>query len=215
MNLWERLSLDMDRHRLLALVGGGGKTTNMYALAKEARDAGKTVVVTTTTLSCPIPPSSWWTRSAPPGCGALKTYGILTVGRLDRRDKMTGGRRGPPALAAADVVLGGGRRRAASPPEGPADHEPGIPSGGGRGHRRGGYGQPGAGSAWSATGRRRSAPCWTSPWTRWWVPPMLRPFSPAPGAGGSMWENTWPSAAFSTRRMSPPDRLWQARLPGY
>ena len=55
MRLWDKLGLDMDRHRVIALVGGGGKTTTMYALAREAREAGKTVIVTTTTHILPHP----------------------------------------------------------------------------------------------------------------------------------------------------------------
>ena len=54
MRLWDKLGLDMDRHRVIALVGGGGKTTTMYALAREAREAGKTVIVTTTTHILPL-----------------------------------------------------------------------------------------------------------------------------------------------------------------
>lgn len=128
MNLWERLSLDMDRHRLLALVGGGGKTTNMYALAKEARDAGKTVVVTTTTHIMPHPSLFLVDESDPARLRALlKTYGILTVGRLDRRDKMTGGDVAA-CLAAADVVLVEADGARLHPLKVPADHEPVIPS---------------------------------------------------------------------------------------
>ena len=55
MRLWDKLGLDMDHHRVIALVGGGGKTTTMYALAREAREAGKTVIVTTTTHILPHP----------------------------------------------------------------------------------------------------------------------------------------------------------------
>ena len=58
MGLWSGLRLDMDRHRAVTLVGGGGKTTTMYALAREAREAGKRVIVTTTTHIMPTPASS-------------------------------------------------------------------------------------------------------------------------------------------------------------
>ena len=34
MGIWERLKLDMDTHRLVALVGAGGKTSTLYALAR-------------------------------------------------------------------------------------------------------------------------------------------------------------------------------------
>ena len=127
MSLWERLSLDMDRHRMIALVGGGGKTTNMYALAKEARDAGKTVAVTTTTHIMPHPSLFLVDESDPAKLRALLgTYGIVTVGRLDRRDKMTGGDV-DACLAAADVVLIEADGARLHPLKVPADHEPVIP----------------------------------------------------------------------------------------
>ena len=42
MELWRRLALDPAAHRLVTLVGGGGKTTLLYALARQAVDAGYT-----------------------------------------------------------------------------------------------------------------------------------------------------------------------------
>lgn len=48
-SLWEALRLSEERHRAIALVGGGGKTSTMFRLADELADMGKTVVVTTTT----------------------------------------------------------------------------------------------------------------------------------------------------------------------
>ena len=49
MGIWEQLGLDMARRRMVALVGAGGKTSTLYALARQAADSGRTVVVTTTT----------------------------------------------------------------------------------------------------------------------------------------------------------------------
>ena len=43
----------IDRIRVIALVGGGGKTSLMYALAREMVDQGKTVISTTTTKIYP------------------------------------------------------------------------------------------------------------------------------------------------------------------
>ena len=47
MGVWERLDLHMDVHRLVALVGAGGKTSTLYALARQGVDNGKKVVITT------------------------------------------------------------------------------------------------------------------------------------------------------------------------
>lgn len=47
--LWEALKLSAERHRAIALTGGGGKTSVMFRLADELADMGKTVIVTTTT----------------------------------------------------------------------------------------------------------------------------------------------------------------------
>ena len=127
MRLWDKLGLDMDRHRVIALVGGGGKTTPMYALAREAREAGKTVVVTTTTHILPHP-GLFLTDEGDPAAlrDLLDKYGILTVGTLDRKDKMTGGDVAACA-AAADIVLCEADGARVRPLKVPADHEPVIP----------------------------------------------------------------------------------------
>ena len=65
MELWRRLALDPAAHRLVTLVGGGGKTTLLYALARQAVDAGYTVAVTTTTHILHIPGSRG--PNGPPG----------------------------------------------------------------------------------------------------------------------------------------------------
>ena len=49
MRLCEALFLKPDKAELICLVGGGGKTTTMFSLARELKDAGKKVLVTTTT----------------------------------------------------------------------------------------------------------------------------------------------------------------------
>lgn len=118
MRLWDKLGLDMDRRRVIALVGGGGKTTTMYALAREAREAGKTVIVTTTTHILPHP-ALFMTHETDPAAlrGLVEQHGILTVGALDQKGKMTGGdvarMRGCGGYRA-----GRGRRRPGAAPEG-------------------------------------------------------------------------------------------------
>ena len=117
----------MDRHRVIALVGGGGKTTTMYALAREAREAGKTVIVTTTTQILRHP-GLFMTGESDTAVleDLLNKHGILTVGRLDRKDKMTGGDVAACA-AAADVVLAEADGARVRPLKAPEDHEPVIP----------------------------------------------------------------------------------------
>ena len=116
MGIWKRLNLDMDTHRLVALVGAGGKTSTLYALARQGVDNGKKVVITTTTHILPHP--------ALPLAGSLTELAALladrpaaTWGRYALPDKLSGG--GPPAeaLAVADLVLAeadGARRGAAA-----------------------------------------------------------------------------------------------------
>ncbi len=49
MLLKDALGLRLNKRRLIALVGGGGKTTTLFKLASEYKEAGKSVLVTTTT----------------------------------------------------------------------------------------------------------------------------------------------------------------------
>lgn len=43
------LKLDVDKHRIIAVVGGGGKTSLIFRLTEELTASGKKVIVTTTT----------------------------------------------------------------------------------------------------------------------------------------------------------------------
>lgn len=128
MELWKALSLDMDCHRMVALVGGGGKTTSLYALAHEARQTGKTVIITTSTHMMPHPALFLTDTTEPAALRALlEQYGVVTVGDLARENKMTGAGDLSACKAEADVVLveaDGARLR---PLKVPAGHEPVIP----------------------------------------------------------------------------------------
>ena len=128
MGIWERLKLDMDTHRLVALVGAGGKTSTLYALAKEGVQAGKRVVVTTTTHIMPHPnlPLTDHMEELP---ALLERYPAVTLGRFLRPD--TPSEAGPPEpcphwAALVLVEADGARLR---PLKAPADHEPVIPHG--------------------------------------------------------------------------------------
>ena len=112
---------------MVALVGGGGKTSTMYALAHEARALGRTVLVTTTTHIMPHPGLPLTDKlSAVPAL--LQTCGAVTLGRFDRPDKLSGV--GDPetykALADTVVVEADGARTL--PLKAPAAHEPVIPA---------------------------------------------------------------------------------------
>ena len=126
MDIWEKLGADMGRHRCLALVGGGGKTTLMYALARQARDAGRTVVVTTTTHIMPHP-GLFLAGNVDELAHILAVEGIATLGRFDRPDKLTGAGDLAACLALADVVLAEADGARLHPLKAPAEHEPVIP----------------------------------------------------------------------------------------
>jgi probable selenium-dependent hydroxylase accessory protein YqeC len=49
MNIIDAFDVDPSQHELICLVGAGGKTTIMFALAQELKSRGKSVLVTTTT----------------------------------------------------------------------------------------------------------------------------------------------------------------------
>lgn len=49
MNLLDAFAIDSGQHELISLVGAGGKTTTMFALAQALRALKKSVLVTTTT----------------------------------------------------------------------------------------------------------------------------------------------------------------------
>lgn len=128
MGIWETLALDMDRHRVVALVGAGGKSSTLYALARQARDAGRTVIITTTTHILPHPGLLCTDEADPNRLRALlERRGVITVGRIGKEGKLTGTGALAPCLAAADVVVveaDGARTR---PLKVPAAHEPVIP----------------------------------------------------------------------------------------
>lgn len=128
MGIWERLNLDMDAHRLVALVGGGGKSSTMYAMAKQASDSGRKAVVTTTTHILPhpgLPLAGDLAQLA----ALLERYPVATLGAYDARGKLTGAGDPGACLALADVVLAEADGAKLRPLKAPADHEPVIPLG--------------------------------------------------------------------------------------
>ena len=138
MDLWQGLGLDMDMHRVITLVGAGGKTSTMYRLAWEARRAGRRVILTTTTHIRPHP-RIFLTGNADPvhlrRC--LDRYGVITLGRRGQGHGPSGPK-GPVSTAlcgpaeleacreAADVVIIEGDGARLRPLKVPARWEPVI-----------------------------------------------------------------------------------------
>ena len=98
MGIWETLQLDPKVHQLIALVGGGGKSSTMYAMARQAMDQGLRVVVTTTTHILPHPklPLTGDPAALP---DLLAEHRVVTLGAYDARGKLTGA--GDPAACLA------------------------------------------------------------------------------------------------------------------
>lgn len=128
MDLWQQLHLDMDRHRAITLVGGGGKSSLMYALAHEARVSGRTVVVTTSTHILPHPGIFLTDDPDPDNLRAcIQAHGIITLGTMSRADKLSGAGEVGLCKGLAGVVIIEGDGAKLRPLKAPADHEPVIP----------------------------------------------------------------------------------------
>lgn len=126
--MWEKLELDLERVRVVTLVGGGGKSSTMYALARAARDRGKTVIVTTSTHILPHPGIFLTDDPQPDHLRAcLAAHGVITLGTLGRADKLCGTGEIGVCKAVADVVIIEGDGARIKPLKVPADHEPVIP----------------------------------------------------------------------------------------
>ncbi len=127
--------------RLISIIGGGGKTTLMFALAREARAAGRTVISTTTTKIRVPPPSvlktillkgefSAWIGKLK---GQLREEGQITLGReILPGEKLIGLEPGQVDLIAeelpADLILVEADGAAGRSLKAHAAREPVIPS---------------------------------------------------------------------------------------
>ena len=49
MKIYSEFNMDLENKDLICFIGAGGKTTTMFQLAKELRDIGKKILITTTT----------------------------------------------------------------------------------------------------------------------------------------------------------------------
>ncbi|SDL10716.1 selenium cofactor biosynthesis protein YqeC [Natronincola ferrireducens] len=139
MKAFQAINIDLNKREVISFVGGGGKTTTMFKLAEELREAGKKVLVTTTTaIFCPhkgIYDYFSLTNNEHPLKVLKKTKdaNIYILGReITQENKLLG-------LQPEDVTMlyeekefdyilveaDGSKRK---PIKAPADHEPVIPS---------------------------------------------------------------------------------------
>lgn len=126
MGIWTELGSDPARCGLVALVGGGGKTTTLWALAHEAALAGRTVLVTATTHMMPLPgvPLTHDPGRLPE---LFRNCPVVLLGRWDAPHKITSPLPPEALRGLADVVLAEADGARNLPLKAPADHEPVIP----------------------------------------------------------------------------------------
>lgn len=112
--LTEYLKISPDRHRLIGVVGAGGKTTLIYLLAKELTKKGYRVAITTTTHM-----------------QSEGRYGFVPLGTFCEEGKIKGFSAEFPAtlLENYDVVLVEADGSRCLPMKVPAEHEPVLPKG--------------------------------------------------------------------------------------
>lgn len=126
MELWESLGLNMERDRLIALVGGGGKTTLLYALAREAWGRGRRVIVTTTTHILPHP-GILLAGDKETLMRGLAEKGIAMAGRLAPDGKVGMAEDIGGWAGLGDIILIEADGSRGLPLKAPAAHEPAIP----------------------------------------------------------------------------------------
>ena len=128
MDLWEKLRLEPERHRVVALVGAGGKTSTLYALAHGARLRGLTVVVTTTTHIRPHPRLPLTGETDGERLRALvRAEVVVLCGRREPSGKLAAAAAAETCRLAADVAVIEADGAKMLPLKAPADHEPAIP----------------------------------------------------------------------------------------
>ena len=139
MILYEALNIDVnDKVKVIALVGGGGKTTTMFKLAAELKNIGKRVLITTTTAI--YKPSRWQYdvliltghKKLEKTLGSINEAGITVIGKeINHEGKLLG--IAPEAIdelyheGSYDIIVveaDGSKKR---PIKAPAQHEPVIP----------------------------------------------------------------------------------------
>jgi len=115
---------------ITALVGGGGKTTLLYALADALSDRGRVLVTTSTHIFPPkhIPLLSQSTEEEL--CSAFQNHAVLCVGTPDGSGKLIAPQISFSALSkCCDYLLVESDGAKRLPLKAPAEHEPVLPDG--------------------------------------------------------------------------------------
>ena len=129
MELWELLGI---RPGVTALIGGGGKTTAMYTLARELAAKGAVICTTTTHIFPPEHLPVLNSASEEALSAALSTHRCVCLGTLSEGGKLTVPTLPIEALALqADYVLVEADGSKRLPVKAHLSHEPAVPSGAG------------------------------------------------------------------------------------
>lgn len=111
-----------------ALIGGGGKTTLLYALAEELRGRGRVIVCTTTKIRRPAQYTIYIGSDPAALRDALRVHGVVCVGTPYLDEKLQAPALAPETLAAeAEFVLVEADGAHGRPLKAHAAHEPVIP----------------------------------------------------------------------------------------
>ena len=89
--LYEALEINIEEKNIISFVGGGGKTTSIYTLAKELSKLGKKIVVTTTTHMHMPEDFIDFKGNVNEIIERFKSENLITVGIKDRDGKIVGG----------------------------------------------------------------------------------------------------------------------------
>lgn len=125
--LYQALSLDLKKHRIISFVGAGGKTTLLYTLAKELAALNYRVIVTTTThMMKPKQNYCEWGEQIHIRAGEILTVGVSCAdGKIKGMEEEAYGQ----LSAYADFVLAEADGSKRKPLKVPAAHEPAILAG--------------------------------------------------------------------------------------